>query len=103
MTENVMLTEEDELLELLSQNGADTLDLLSGDLPIIGTQSMESIDAMLHRLSEEEFAVVDKYFGLSGEAPYTAVEIGDAMDLDESQVASIIAQAMRNMRNGSDA
>ena len=103
MTENVMLTEEDELLELLSQNGADTLDLLSGDLAIISTQSMESIDAMLHRLSEEEFAVVDKYFGLSGEAHYTAVEIGDAMDLDESQVASIIAQAMRNMRNGSDA
>ena len=103
MTENVMLTEEDELLELLSQNGADTLDLLSGDLAIIGTQSMESIDAMLHSLSEEEFAVVDKYFGLSGEVPYTAVEIGDAMDLDESQVASIIAQAMRNMRNGSDA
>ncbi len=95
MTENVMLTEEDELLELLSQNGA--------DLAIIGTQSMESIDAMLNSLSEEEFAVVDKYFGLSGEAPYTAVEIGDAMDLDESQVASIIAQAMRNMRNGSDA
>ncbi len=95
MTENVMLTEEDELLELLSQNGA--------DLAIIGTQSMESIDAMLNSLSEEEFAVVDKYFGLSGEAPYTAVEIGDAMDLDESQVALIIAQAMRNMRNGSDA
>ena len=95
MTENVMLTEEDELLELLSQNGA--------DLAIIGTQSMESIDAMLQSLSEEEFAVVDKYFGLSGEVPYTAVEIGDAMDLDESQVASIIAQAMRNMRNGSDA
>ncbi len=95
MTENVMLTEEDELLELLSQNGA--------DLAIIGTQSMESIDAMLNSLSEEEFAVVDKYFGLSGEAPYTAVEIGDAMDLDESQVGSIIAQAMRNMRNGSDA
>ncbi len=47
MTENVMLTEEDELLELLSQNGADTLDLLSGDLSIIGTQSMENIDAML--------------------------------------------------------
>ena len=102
MTENVMLTEEDELLKLLSQNGADTLDLLSGDLAIIGTQSMESIDAMLHSLSEDEFAVVDKYFGLSGEAPYTAVEIGDAMDLDESKVASIIAQAMRNMRNGSD-
>ena len=30
MTENVILTEEDELLELLSQNGADALDLLSG-------------------------------------------------------------------------
>ena len=103
MTEQLMLTEEDELLELLNQGGADALDMLSGDLPIIGTQSMESIDAMLHSLSEEEFAVVDNYFGLSGEAPYTAVEIGDAMDLDESQVASIIAQAMRNMRNGSDA
>ena len=98
MTENVMLTEEDELLELLSQNGADTLDLLSGDLAIIGTQSMESIDAMLHRLSEEEFAVVDKYFGLSGEGPYTAEEIGDALGLDEIEVGTVITQAMRHLR-----
>ena len=98
MTENVMLTEEDELLELLSQNGADTLDLLSGDLAIIGTQSMESIDAMLHRLSEEEFAVVDKYFGLSGEGPYTTEEIGDALGLDEIEVGTVITQAMRHLR-----
>ena len=98
MTENVMLTEEDELLELLSQNGADTLDLLSGDLPIIGTQSMETIDALLQSLSEEEFEVVDKYFGLSGEGPYTAEEIGDALGLDETEVGTVITQAMRQLR-----
>ena len=36
MTETLMLTEENELMELLSQSGADSLDLLSSDLPIIG-------------------------------------------------------------------
>ena len=98
MTEQLMLTEEDELLELLNQGGADALDLLSGDLPIIGTQSMETIDALLQSLSEEEFAVVDKYFGLSGEGPYTAEEIGDALGLDETEVGTIITQAMRQLR-----
>ena len=98
MTEQLIITEEDELLELLNQGGADALDLLSGDLPIIGTQSMESIDALLQGLNEEEFEVVDKYFGLSGEAPYTAAEIGDAMDIDETEVTAIISQAMRQMR-----
>ena len=101
MTEKLMLTEEDELLELLSQNGADTLDLLSGDLAIIGAQSMETIDAMLQNLSEEQFEVVDKFFGLSGDGPYAAVEIGDALDLDETEIAAIIAQAMRQMRDAS--
>ena len=98
MTEQLMLTEEDELLELLNQGGADALDLLSGDLPIIGTQSMETIDALLQSLSEEEFEVVDKYFGLSGEGPYTAEEIGDALGLDETEVGTIITQAMRQLR-----
>ncbi len=98
MTEQLMLTEEDELLELLNQGGADALDLLSGDLPIIGTQSMETIDALLQSLSEEEFEVVDKYFGLSGEGPYTAEEIGDALGLDETEVGTVITQAMRQLR-----
>ena len=101
MTENIMLTEEDELLELLNQGGADALDLLSGDLPIIGTQSMETIDALLQSLSEEEFEVVDKYFGLSGEGPYTAEEIGDVLGLDKTEVTAIIAQAMRQLRGAS--
>ena len=98
MTEQLMLTEEDELLELLNQGSADALDLLSGDLPIIGTQSMETIDALLQSLSEEEFEVVDKYFGLSGEGPYTAEEIGDALGLDETEVGTVITQAMRQLR-----
>jgi DNA-directed RNA polymerase sigma subunit (sigma70/sigma32) len=101
MTEQLMLTEEDELLELLNQGGADALDLLSGHLPIIGTQSMETIDALLQSLSEEEFEVVDKYFGLSGEGPYTAEEIGDVLGLDETEVTAIIAQAMRQLRGAS--
>ena len=101
MTEQLMLTEEDELLELLNQGGADALDLLSGDLPIIGTQSMETIDALLQSLSEEEFEVVDKYFGLSGEGPYTAEEIGDVLGLDETEVTAIIAQTMRQLRGAS--
>ena len=101
MTEQLMLTEEDELLELLNQGGADALDLLSGDLPIIGTQSMETIDALLQSLSEEEFEVVDKYFGLSGEGPYTAEEIGDVLGLDKTEVTAIIAQAMRQLRGAS--
>ena len=101
MTEQLMLTEEDELLELLNQGGADALDLLSGDLPIIGTQSMETIDALLQSLSEEEFEVVDKYFGLSGEGPYTAEEIGDVLGLDETEVTAIIAHAMCQLRGAS--
>ena len=99
MTEQLMLTEEDELLELLNQGGADALDLLSGDLPIIGTQSMETIDALLQSLSEEEFEVVDKYFGLSGGGSYTAEEIGDGLGLDENEVGTIISGAMRSLRD----
>ena len=99
MTETLIPTEENELLELLHQSGADSLDLLSGDLPITGNRTMETIEAMLQRLSEEEFEVVDKYFGLSGEAPYTAEEIGAVVGLDESEVGNIIARAMRSLRD----
>ena len=70
MTETLMLTEENELMELLSQSGADSLDLLSSDLPIIGNRTMETIDAALQNLSTEDFEVVDKYFGLSGGGSY---------------------------------
>ena len=99
MTETLMPTEENELLELLHQSGADALDLLSGDLPITGNQTMDTIDAMLHSLSEEEFEVVEKYFGLSGEGPCTAEEIGAVMGLDESEVGNTIARAMRSLRD----
>ena len=99
MTETLIPTEENELLELLDQSGADSLDLLSGDLPITGNRTMETIDAMLQSLSEEEFEVVDKYFGLSGEGPCTAEEIGAVMGLDESEVGNTIARAMRSLRD----
>jgi DNA-directed RNA polymerase sigma subunit (sigma70/sigma32) len=99
MTETLIPTEENELLELLHQSGADALDLLSSDLPITGNRTMETIDAMLQSLSEEEFEVVDKYFGLSGEGPYSAEEIGAVMGLDESEVGNIIARAMRSLRD----
>ena len=99
MTETLMLTEENELMELLSQSGADSLDLLSSDLPIIGNRTMETIDAALQDLSTEEFQIVDKYFGLSGGASYTAEEIGAVMGLDESEVGNTIARAMRSLRD----
>ena len=99
MTETLMLTEENELMELLSQSGADSLDLLSSDLPIIGNRTMESIDAALQNLSTKEFEVVDKYFGLSGGGSYTAEEIGDGLGLDENEVGTIISEAMRSLRD----
>ena len=99
MTEKLMLSKEDELLELLDQGGESLTDhLLDEDLSLLGTQSMETIDALLQSLGEEEFAVVDKYFGLSGEGPYTADEIGDLIGLDESEVGEIVARALRQMR-----
>ena len=99
MTETLMLTEENELMELLSQSGADSLDLLSSDLPIIGNRTMETIDAALQNLSTEEFEVVDKYFGLTGGGSYTAEEIGDGLGLDENEVGTIISGAMRSLRD----
>ncbi len=40
MTETLIPTEENELLELLHQRGCVSLDLISGDLPITGNLTM---------------------------------------------------------------
>ena len=99
MTETLRPTEENELLELLHRRGDDSLDLLRGDLSITDNQTMEIINVILQSLSAEVFEIIDKYFGLSGEGSYTAEEIGNVMGIDESEVGTIIAQAMRSLRD----
>ena len=104
MTEKLMLSEEDELLEMLKLGNADQLDGLDGldglenNLSPVNTGSLKTIDVLLANLSEEEIDVVDKYFGLSGGVPYTAEEIGDSLGLTEIEVGEIIGQALRRLR-----
>lgn len=101
MTEKLMLSEEDELLEMLKLGNTDQLDGLGGlenHLSPVDTGSLKTIDVLLANLSEEEIDVVDKYFGLSGGVPYTAEEIGDSLGLTEIEVGEIIGQALRRLR-----
>ena len=101
MTEKLMLSEEDELLEMLKLGNADQLDGLDGlenDLSPVNTGSLKTIDVLLANLREEEIDVVDKYFGLSGGVPYTAEQIGDSLGLTEIEVDEIIGQALRRLR-----
>ena len=101
MTEKLMLSEEDELLEMLKLGNTDQLDGLGGlenHLSPVDNGSLKTIDVLLANLSEEEINVVDKYFGLSGGVPYTAEEIGDSLDLTEIEVGEIIGQALRRLR-----
>ena len=96
-----MLSEEDELLEMLKLGNADQLDGFDGlenDLSPVNTGSLKTIDVLLANLSEEEIDVVDKYFGLSGGVPYTTEEIGDRLGLTEIEVDEIIGQALRRLR-----
>jgi len=99
MTETLRPTGENGLLESLHQRGNDSLNLLHGDLSITDNQTMETINAILQSLSAEVFEIIDKYFGLSGEGSYTTEEIGNVMGIDESEVGTIIAQAMRSLRD----
>ena len=96
-----MLSEEDELLEMLKLGNTDQLDGLGGlenHLSPVDTGSLKTIDVLLANLSEEGIDVVDKYFGLSGGVPYTAEEIGDCLGLTEIEVGGIIGQALRRLR-----
>ena len=101
MTEKLMLSEEDELLEMLKLGNTNELDELNGlenDLSPVDTGSLKTIDVLLANLSEEEVDVVDKYFGLSGGVPYTAEQIGDSLGLTEIEDDQIIGQALRRLR-----
>jgi len=99
MSKKRISSEEEMLLELVESDGVGLVDeLLDNVQANVETQSLETVDALLGSLGEEEFAVVDKYFGLSGDAPLSADEIGDLMGLNSDQIASIIGGALRQLR-----
>ncbi len=94
-----MLMSEEMLLELVEGDGIALVDQLLGEVNDVDTQSLEIIDALLSSLGDEEFAVVNKFFGLAGDAPMSADEIGVLMGLDLDQVATIIDSALRQLRS----
>jgi DNA-directed RNA polymerase sigma subunit (sigma70/sigma32) len=104
MNGKLISSEEEMLLELVESDGVGLIDeLLDNVQPNVNTQSLETVDALLSNLGEEEFEVVNKYFGLSGDTPLSADEIGDLMGLDSDQITNIIGSALRQLRSSEQA
>lgn len=94
------LMSEEVILEQIEGEGIALIDQLLDDVDEIDTQSLETVDALLSSLGAEEFEVVDKYFGLSGDMPVSIDEIGDLMGLTADQISNIIDSALRQLRSG---
>lgn len=96
--EHRTMLEEETLLNLIGQGETGLLSVDSAELDF-DAQSMETVDVLLSSLNEEEFAVVDKFFGLSGEEPLSAEEIGDLFGIDDEAVMAMVGNALRQMRS----
>ena len=73
--------------------------LVEGDAVGIDPASIQAVDSLLAQLGSEAFEVMEKYFGLSGDEPLSAREIGHSMDLSEDHIMEVISQALQRLRD----
>ena len=72
--------------------------LVESDTASTDAASVQTVDDLLAQLSSEAFEVMGKYFGLTGNDPLSAREIGLSMGLSEERVLEVINQALRQLR-----
>lgn len=64
----------------------------------VSTDSVRQIEALLVQLSEREYCVLQRLFGLDGAAPCRTDEVATALGLSEVQVGEIYERALSRLR-----
>jgi RNA polymerase primary sigma factor len=71
--------------------------------PEIGLQEMErahDVREAVESLNQREELIINLYFGLTGEEPYTLGEIGERLHLSKERIRQLKDRALLRLRNG---
>lgn len=63
----------------------------------------DSIDRLLHRLSDRERTIIEYRFGLNGKEPHSLSKIGARLNLTKERIRQIEKSAMSQIRSNQDA
>lgn len=71
--------------------------------PAYTPDAMAHIDALLAVLPPQTFSLVQRYFGLDGEAPQTAAQLAAATGLAPEEVEDQVVEALASLRSADPA
>ncbi|MEZ5066566.1 MAG: RNA polymerase sigma factor RpoD/SigA [bacterium] len=79
---------------------ADDTDDISPELGLEGTECRTDVREAVESLSQREELIINLYFGLTGEEPYTLGEIGEKLHLSKERIRQLKDRALLRLRNG---
>jgi len=66
-----------------------------------GTERAQDIREAVESLNQREELIINLYFGLTGEEPYTLGEIGEKLHLSKERIRQLKDRALQRLRTGS--
>ena len=89
--------DEESLLKILE--GADEAPIVDDRAPeLFDEQLKEQVDALLQSLDAQEFTIIQRHFGLDGEAPLSLEAVGALLGLDEVETDEVRVRALNKLR-----
>jgi RNA polymerase primary sigma factor len=79
---------------------ADDSDGLTPDLGLEGGERSQDVREAVESLSQREELIINLYFGLTGEEPYTLGEIGEKLHLSKERIRQLKDRALQRLRAG---
>ena len=74
---------------------------VSPEIGLQGTECRGDVREAVESLSQREELIINLYFGLTGEEPYTLGEIGEKLHLSKERIRQLKDRALQRLRSGS--
>jgi RNA polymerase primary sigma factor len=71
------------------------------DLGLEGTERAHDVREAVESLNQREELIINLYFGLTGEDPYTLGEIGEKLHLSKERIRQLKDRALQRLRTSS--
>lgn len=71
---------------------------ISPDLGLEGTECADDVREAVESLNQREELIINLYFGLTGEEPYTLGEIGEKLHLSKERIRQLKDRALQRLR-----
>ncbi|NNE44526.1 MAG: sigma-70 family RNA polymerase sigma factor [Gemmatimonadetes bacterium] len=79
---------------------ADKTEGLAPDVTLQGLECVDDVREAVEMLNQREELIINLYFGLTGEEPYTLGEIGEKLSLSKERIRQLKDRALQRLRSG---